>query len=160
MNLLNVFTVSFFGHRDFSEHLKTEPILENLLKDIIKKHEFVEFLVGRNGEFDQFVSSTIRKVKRDFYGSNSELVCVLPYETSEFENNKESFLKYYDRVELYAPECYTHFKAMIRKRNHNMILRSNYVICYVSKKTSGAYDSMLFANKNHVPLINLAEEYY
>ena len=158
MNLLNIFTVSFFGHRDFSEHLRLEPVLEDLLKNIIREHEYIEFLVGRNGEFDSFVSSCIRKVKRDFCGSNSEHVCVLPYETSEFENNTKSFLQYYDRVECFEPICHTHFKALIRKRNYSMVSRSNLVICYINKKTSGAYNTVLFAQKNHVPVINLAEQ--
>ncbi|MBO4949641.1 MAG: hypothetical protein J6E38_01335 [Clostridia bacterium] len=157
MNLLNIYTVSFFGHRDFSEHLRLELTLENMLKDILTQHEYVVFLVGRNGEFDQFVSSTIRKVKRDFCRSNSELVCVLPYETSEFKNNVESFLKYYDRVEISSPANSTHFKAAISKRNIEMVSRSNLLISYVNKKAGGAYNAVRFAQKNNIPFINLAE---
>ncbi len=157
MDLISVFTVSFFGHRDFSEHLRLELTLQNILKDILTQHEYVVFLVGRNGEFDQFVSSTIRKVKRDFCRSNSELVCVLPYETSEFKNNEESFLKYYDRVEIYVPEQNTHFNAIIQKRNCEMVSRSNLLISYVNKKAGGAYNAVRFAQKNNIPFINLAE---
>lgn len=157
MNLISVFTVSFFGHRDFSEHLRLELTLENMLKDILTQHEYVVFLVGRNGEFDQFVSSTIRKVKRDFCGSNGELVCVLPYETSEFKNNVESFLKYYDRVEIYAPVNNTHFKAAISKRNVDMVSRSDLLICYVNRKEGGAYNAVVLAQKNNIPFINLSE---
>ena len=156
--MLDVFTVSFFGHRNFSEHFQIEPKLENLLKDIITEHEFVEFLVGRNGEFDQFVCSTIRKIKKDFCASKTELVCVLPYETAEYKNNEKSFCTYYDRVEIYTPSQRTHFKALIKNRNQEMILRSNLVISYVNRKTSGAYICNLFAQNNHVSVINLAEQ--
>ena len=163
MDLISVFTISFFGHRDFSEHLRLESleslesILENILKKLLSEHEYVVFLVGRNGEFDQFVSSTIRKVKRDFCRSNSELVCVLPYETSEFKNNVESFLKYYDRVEIYAPVNNTHFKATISKRNVDMVSRSVLLICYVNRKKGGAYNAVVLAQKNNIPFINLSE---
>ena len=154
---MKIFTCAFFGHRDFYAHTLCEPKLLELLNDILSKHEFTEFLVGRNGEFDQFVSSTIRKVKRDFCGSNGELVCVLPYETSEFKNNVESFLKYYDRVEIYAPVNNTHFKAAISKRNVDMVSRSDLLICYVNRKKGGAYNAVVLAQKNNIPFINLSE---
>ena len=155
--MLNTFTVSFFGHKDFSEHLKLEPTLEKLLKDIISEHEYVEFLIGRNGEFDIFVSSIIRKVKLNFCSENNELVCVLSYNTAEFENNKDNFLSYYDRVEIYTPPQKTHFKAKITSRNKDMVMRSNLVVCFVEKNSGGAFTAMNFAEKLGVPIINLAQ---
>ena len=38
-----------------------------------------------------------------------------------------------------------------------MILRSNLVICYVTKKSGGAYNALNFAVKNRIPVINLAD---
>ena len=46
-------------------------------------NEYIEFLVGRDGEFDQLVSSTIRRCKRTIRDDNSSLVLVLPYMTAE-----------------------------------------------------------------------------
>ena len=155
--MMGIYTVAFFGHRYLDNPFQIEDRLDIIIEKLIRENEYVEFLVGRNGEFDQFVSSTIRKVKRDFCRSNSELVCVLPYETSEFKNNVESFLKYYDRVEIYAPVNNTHFKAAISKRNVDMVSRSDLLICYVNRKKGGAYNAVVLAQKNNIPFINLAE---
>lgn len=51
--MLNTFRVSFFGHRDFYEHKKCENVLKEILEEILENKEYVEFFVGRNGEFDK-----------------------------------------------------------------------------------------------------------
>ena len=66
-------------------------------------------------------------------------------------------MKYYDRVEIYAPVNNTHFKAAISKRNVDMVSRSDLLICYVNRKEGGAYNAVRFAQKNNIPFINLAE---
>ncbi len=155
MTFSNVFSVSFFGHRNFSAHFQLEPILEKIIKDLISEHEFVEFLVGRNGEFDSFVSSTIRKVKREFWADNSELTLVLPYSTKEFENNEEYFKEYYDHITIFSPDHYIYHKALVTERNREMVLRSDAVICYVAQHSGGAYNAMIFAQNNKILTLNL-----
>ena len=157
MDLLNAFTVSFFGHRDFNEYLKLEPYFENLLKDIISSHEYVDFLVGRNGEFDQFVSSTIRRLKRDYCSSNNSLICVLTHKTREYRNDPEALFNYYDELQIHPIVPGIHHKALINDRNENMIIRSHLVICYVKKTSGGAYTAMCLAKKHGCPVINLAD---
>lgn len=72
---MNTYTVSFFGHRDFCEHHKCEEKLEEIIHSAISSHKYVNFLVGRNGEFDIFVSSVIKRIKKTrgglFYKSYS-----------------------------------------------------------------------------------------
>ena len=53
---LNTFTVSFFGHRVIEDPLRIEQHLETLIRKLLQEKEYVEFLVGRDGEFDQIVS--------------------------------------------------------------------------------------------------------
>lgn len=57
------------------------------IKELLQSHEYVEFLVGRDGEFDQAVASTVRRMKRVVGDCNSSLIWVLPYLTAEYENN-------------------------------------------------------------------------
>ena len=45
-----------------------------LIRKLLKEKEYVEFLIGRDGEFDQIVSSTIRRCKRTVRGDNSNHV--------------------------------------------------------------------------------------
>lgn len=56
---MNTFTVSFFGHRQIDNPFQVELQLEKIICSLLKRDEYIEFLVGRDGEFDQLVSSTI-----------------------------------------------------------------------------------------------------
>ena len=88
---MNLFTVSFFGHREVDDLFVIEQQLEVIIRELLLTKEYVEFLVGRDGEFDQIVSSTIRRCKRTIRNDNSSLILVLPYMTAEYRNNKQSF---------------------------------------------------------------------
>ena len=88
---MEVFTVSFFGHRMVDNALGIENRLEQLIRTLLREHEYVEFLVGRDGEFDQIVSSTIRRCKREYRSDNSTHVWVLPYATAEYRNHPEDY---------------------------------------------------------------------
>ena len=50
---MNVFTVSFFGHRRLGDSLTTEKELQKVIRELLTTKEYVEFLVGRDGEFDK-----------------------------------------------------------------------------------------------------------
>lgn len=61
---MNLYAVSFFGHRQIDNVFAIEQRLETLIRELLTTKEYVEFLVGRDGEFDQLVSSTVRRCKR------------------------------------------------------------------------------------------------
>ena len=71
---MNTFTVSFFGHRNFSEHHIYEDKVVEVLKELIRTKEYVDFIVGRNGEFDIFATSCIRRAKKELFDENSSLI--------------------------------------------------------------------------------------
>ena len=153
---MNTYTVSFFGHREIENFSEMELRLESLIRDLIEQKEYVEFLVGRNGEFDQLVASTVLRLKRIVREDNSALVLILPYMTAEFANNQESFERYYDEIEISAIAAGKHFKSAIQARNREMVERSDMVICYVIHK-GGAYQSVQYAKKQNKKIINVAE---
>ncbi len=121
-------------------------------------HEYVEFIVGRDGEFDQLVSSTVRRCKREYRGDNSALVLVLPYLRAEYRNNQESFHNYYDEVEICESAAKAHFKSAIQIRNRYMIDRSHLVVFCVEYPSGGAYQSLLYAKEAGIPYINLCNK--
>ena len=53
--MLEIYTVAFFGHRYIDDILKVEEQLEDYIRKLLQEHEYVDFLVGRNGDFDQCV---------------------------------------------------------------------------------------------------------
>ena len=70
---MEIFTVSFFGHRKVSQFSLVEERLEAVIQRLLEEKEYVEFLVGRSGEFDQLASSAVRRTKRTLRNDNSAL---------------------------------------------------------------------------------------
>ena len=112
----------------------------------------MEFLVGRDGDFDLLVASVIRRCKRECRSDNSSLVWVLPYMTADFRDNEESYRKYYDEIEVFSG---THYKAAFQQRNWSLIDRSDLAVFYVEKAKGGAYSTMKYAISQGIELINI-----
>ena len=153
---MDTYTVCFFGHREIDNPLEVEEQLYDIVLHLLESKEYVEFLVGRNGEFDQLVSSTVRRVKRNYRDDNSALMLVLPYLTAEYENNHQSFHEYYDEIEICQDAAGGHYKAAIQVRNREMVDRSDLVVCCIERKSGGAYQTVLYAKKQNKQIINLA----
>ncbi len=64
--MLDIYTVSFFGHRYIQNMFSLEDKLMSILRDIINKKEYVEFLVGRDGDFDQLAAINVKKSIQDY----------------------------------------------------------------------------------------------
>ena len=156
--MLNTFTVSFFGHRIIENALVIENRLERLVRTLLLEHEYVAFLVGRDGEFDQLVSSTIRRCKRDYRNDNSAHVWVLPYPTADYRDNEDAYREYYDEIEICASSADGHFKGSHQIRNRAMVDRSDLVVFCIQYESGGAWQTMKYAKRRSAPYINLAME--
>ncbi len=156
MLLFNCYTVSFFGHRYIENPLALQRILEKLIEKIIDENECVDFLVGRNGDFDIVASSAVRRVQKNYRDDNSYLVLNLPYETAEYKNNTKYFEEYYNDVRISFSAELAHPKRAIETRNFEMIDMSNLVICYVTNNKGGAYKAIKYAQKTDKKIINIA----
>lgn len=102
--------------------LEIENRMELLIRNLLGEYEYVEFLVGRDGEFDQLVSSVIRRCKRECRSDNSAHIWVLPYITAEFREHEESFRDYYDEIEVCEAAAGSHYKNAHQTRNRAMVL--------------------------------------
>lgn len=153
---MNVFTVSFFGHRRIVDVLNVEQRLEQLIRTLLLEKEYIAFLVGRDGEFDQIVSSTVRRCKRTLRNDNSSLVWVAPYLTAEYRDYEKSFRAYYDEIEVCAHAAGGHFKTAHQTRNRSMADRSDLVIFCIDHKSGGAWQTMKYAQKQGIPHINIS----
>lgn len=154
---MNIFTASFFGHRRLEEPFIIEEKLEKIIRELLTTKEYVEFLVGCDGEFDRLVSSTIRRCKRTIRDDNTALVLVLPYVTAEYRDNEKSFHEYYDEVEICAASAEKNFKASHQVRNRSMVNRSDMVIFFVEHSSGGAYQTMKDAARIGAKHVNLSE---
>ena len=155
--MIGAYTVSFFGHRIIEQPLLIEQRLEELIGSMLQSKEYVEFLVGRNGDFDQLVSSAIRRCKREIRADNSAHVWVLPYMTADYRDYEEDYRAYYDEIEVFD-SAGRHFKAAFQARNRNMVDRADLVVFCVERNEGGAYQTMRYAIQQGKPYINLADK--
>lgn len=118
----------------------------------------MDFLVGRDGEFDQFASSAVLRVRKQYRDDNSSLVLVLPYARTEYLNNEDSFHDYYSDVEIPYAASKAHPKAAIQIRNREMVDRADLVLCAIERQSGGAWQTVQYAMKQEKTVINLFDE--
>ena len=154
---MNIFTVSFFGHRMIDRPFLIEQRLESLIRRLINTKEYVDFIVGRSGDFDQYASSAVLRVRKAVGDHNSSLTLVLPYPTAEYLNNQESFEDYYSYVEVSDAASAAHHKAAFQIRNREMVDRSDLIVCCIEREQGGAWQTIQYAIKQGKTVINLAD---
>lgn len=154
---MEIFTVAFFGHRYIDSPFKIEERLEEEIYRLLGEKEYVDFLVGRDGEFDQFASSAVLRVRKRYRDDNSSLVLVLPYVRAEYLNNEESYHDYYSDVEISYAASKAHPKAAIQIRNREMVDRADLVLCCIEREKGGAWQTVQYAIKQDKTVINLAD---
>ena len=150
--------MSFFGHRKVDDFQHAEYLVNQIIESILSTYNHVEFLVGRDGDFDQIVSSAIHCYKRLRRNDNCALVWVMPYITASFKNNEDSFRAYYDEIEVCDDSSLGHFKKAFQIRNQQMVDRSDLIVFYVNHRSGGAYQTMRYADRNDKRYINIFEE--
>ena len=155
---MELYTVSLFGHREIRSPDMILDRLEQVIQPIILSKPYVEFLVGREGEFDLLAASIIRRLKRKHDCGNVTLTLILPYLKAEYRDNEQEYLDYYDEVVICEESSKAHFKATIHLRNQRMVKRSDLIICYVERNNGGAYQAVQYAKRIGVQTINLAEK--
>ncbi len=143
--MLLPYTVCLFGHRLIENVIDVETALRNAIEKILSDHEYVEFLIGREGEFDILAVSVIRAVARCRDDGNCTLTLVMPYIRADFEKNQSEYEAYYDSVELCEQSDAAPPKAAIRIRNRTMVNRSDLCVFYVTHPSGGAYQTMKYA---------------
>lgn len=155
---MNIYTVSFFGHRYVERRSEIENRLDTLLHDLITQREYVDFLIGRDGDFDLLASSAIKRAIRNYAYGNTHFTLVLPYMKAEYRDNEKSYLEYYDEVEICSESAEAHPKSAIQVRNRNIVDRSDLVVCCIQHKNGGAYKTLQYAKKQGKKIVNLANE--
>ena len=147
------YTVSLFGHRTIDDLRKIDKILIPIIEELMRKLPHVIFLIGRNGEFDEYSASIIKSLQKKLGKEKGELVLVLPYGSPDLVY----FKQYYDDVMI--PDCLygVHPKSSITLRNRWIVERSDLVIAFAERAYGGAYQAMKYAQKLSKNWINLSD---
>lgn len=143
---MEIYRVLFIGHREVDDFSFVEEQLQNVVADLINSKEYVEFYVGRNGEFDLLVASVIKRAKREIWDCNSSLILVLPYPVA----NMEDYEKFYDEVICPRELNGVHYKSAITKRNEWFVEHSDLLVAYVVRDYGGAAQCLKKAIKNGI----------
>ena len=150
--LMDVFTVSLFGHREIDDLMQLEYKLAPIIRELIETKPYISFLIGRNGEFDEYVASIIKRVQKEYRNDNSEINLILPYRVA----NIEYYEKYYDSVMIPESMHGVHPKFAITLKNRWMIENSDMLIVYVERKKGGAYTALKYAKKLNKKYVNIS----
>lgn len=131
---MEIYRVSFIGHRNVDDFFFIEEQVYSIVCDLIRTKEYVEFYVGRNGEFDIMVASVIKRAKREIGEHNSSLILVIPYPIADMD----AYEKYYDEIQYPSELHKVHYKSAITKRNEWLIENSDMLVAYVIRDHGGA----------------------
>jgi len=149
---MEVFRVSLFGNRDFNGHRALDDRLYPMIRGLLSEKELVEIYIGRNGEFDIYAASIIKRLQGALGKESLVLICVLPYPVKDLDY----YDAYYDSVVIPDESNKGHPKSAITTRNRWMVEQADMVVCYVERQTGGAYKAIKYAKKLGKKAINLA----
>ena len=153
--MLLPYTVCLFGHRRIENVIEIEDTLRAVIEKILAEHEYVEFLIGREGEFDILAASVIKSIMRNRDIGNCSLTLVMPYLRTDFEKNQAEYEAYYDSIKLCEESAAAHPKAAIQIRNRFMVDRSDLCVFYVTHPSGGAYRTKQYAEAAGKQIISL-----
>lgn len=143
-----MYSCTFIGHRNCPESIKNKLFLK--IEDLVTTQNVDTFYVGTHGNFDRFVYETLIEIEKKH---KIKIFVVLAY-----LNQKSDYI-YYDNEKTIFPDCLTKtpLRFAINKRNHYMIDKSNFLICFLKNRFSNTYSFVEYAIKNNVNIINLSD---
>jgi len=120
---------TFFGHRDCPQTI--QPILREVLIDLITNHDVDTFYVGNHGQFDSLVRHSLRELKKEYPRITYAVVLAyMPGKLKEYEDYSDTMLP--EGIETVHP------RYAISWRNNWMLRQSDYVVTYISHSWGGA----------------------
>ena len=149
---MKIYRVAFVGHRRIYNIREIEEKLVPILKELILTKKYVEFYIGRNGDFDEFVASVIKRVQKQLDRDNNVMILTLPYTVKDIEY----YENYYDEIVIPDAIGKVHPKAAITLRNRWMAENCDLVICYIEREEGGAYAAVNYAKKQGKDILQLS----
>ena len=148
---MDIYKIALFGHRDFCPTKEIEEKLYSLLNNLIRSKEYLEIYIGRNGEFDVFAASVVKRFQKEVGAERNCLTLILPYTVKDIDY----YEKYYDDIIIPDRVTNAYPKFAITKRNRWMVENCDLLVCFVKHNNGGAYKAMKYAEKLERKIINL-----
>ena len=141
----SIYEFYYFSNR--AKALNIDEVIELLHR----KYGFIDFNVGRNGEFDELATQAVRRFRRE-WEEWCELTLVEPYPVV----NLDIIEKSYDSV-IIPTDRKCHYKAAIGERNKWLAENCDMMIVYIKRDYGGAYKCYKYAQELGVPIMNIAD---
>lgn len=152
-------TCCFTGHRNLPA-TKIEKILVNLEQAVEKliAKGVTDFISGGALGFDQIAASLI--IAKKEMGKPIRLIFALPCKNQEEKWNEKQKKLYQELMPeadeiIYISEEYNHF--CMKKRNRYMVEQSSYCICALLQEKSGTGQTVRYARKKGLQVINVVK---
>lgn len=150
-------TCCFTGHRKLPQE-KIEQILIRLNQEVdnLISQGITDFISGGALGFDQLAASLI--VAKKEMGNNIRLIFALPCKNQDMlwsAEQKRLYRGLLDEADeiIYVSEEYTN--DCMKKRNQYMVDRSAYCICALIFETGGTAQTVKYAGKKNIKVINV-----
>ena len=129
---MEIYRITFAGHSIIQGQYDLEDRIEHIIREKLRMKEYVEFYVGRNGDFDISVASAIKRAQEAIEHDNSTLILVEPYPMKD-----DCFYeKFYDEV-ICPVDSAAHPKRKITLRNQWMVENADLLVAYVEEGRTG-----------------------
>ena len=153
MEIVREKTICISGHRYIGKDLKEERV-EGFLRKLIEKG-FKTFLIGMALGFDTLCFQILERLKEK---NDIKIIACIPCPEQPSKFNKKQKEEYFrllsiadEKVVLsqeYTPYC-------MQKRNQFMVDNSFAVLCYLNKNSGGTFNTVNYAKKQNVFVINV-----
>ena len=125
-----------------------------LIEKMITEEKVSEFWVGNYGEFDSLSAKAVRSLKNEH--PDVRLILIIPYLTSDINENKEQYYEKYDSILIADNPDNTPHRYKIIKRNEYMVKNSDFIICFVRHSWGGAYRTFKYAGScQHIHIVKI-----
>ena len=151
---LDIFRVSFIGHRVVDEYRQVEEELDEVIELLHRKYGFIDFNVGRNGEFDDLATQAVRRFRRE-WEEWCELTLVEPYPVA----NLDIIEKSYDSV-IIPTDRKCHYKAAIWERNKWLAENCDMMVVYIKHIDKMEKDGCLYSVVEAFSVLDLSIKTY
>ncbi len=151
---MDIFRVSFIGHRVVDEYRQVEEELDEVIELLHRKYGFIDFNVGRNGEFDDLATQAVRRFRRE-WEEWCELTLVEPYPVA----NLDIIGKSYDSV-IIPTDRKCHYKAAIGERNKWLVENCDMMVVYIKHIDKMEKDGCLYSVVEAFSVLDLSIKTY
>ncbi len=151
----------FTGHRpnklDYSEG-EIKPLLETAVDNAISDG-YVTFITGMAEGVDIWAAEIVLEKKK--HNTALHLICAIPhpgFENKRSEYEKERYMHILQGADYTTTVSDHYFRACYQRRNEFMVNHSSLVIAVFNKKSGGTWNTIFYAEKHGVDVINILEQ--